>query len=56
MLSVRPRFSEFECLIRKGNLVPLSCEILADQDTPVSAFLGFPRLCSQSGFGCVLRT
>jgi anthranilate synthase component I len=39
MLPVRPSFVEFGCLIRKGNLVPLSCEILADQDTPVSAFL-----------------
>ena len=39
MFTVRPSFSDFECLIRKGNLVPLSCEILADQDTPVSAFL-----------------
>ena len=39
MVSVRPSFSEFECLIRKGNLVPLACEILADQDTPVSAYL-----------------
>ena len=39
MLSVRPSFSQFDRLIRKGNLVPLSCEILADQDTPVSAFL-----------------
>jgi anthranilate synthase component 1 len=49
MLSVRPSFSQFDGLIRKGNLVPVSCEILADQDTPVSAFLklkpgahGFP--------------
>ncbi len=37
--SVRPSFSEFGSLLRKGNLVPLSCEILADQDTPVSAYL-----------------
>ena len=39
MLSVRPSLAEFESLVRKGNLVPVSCEILADQDTPVSAFL-----------------
>lgn len=34
-----PSRSEFEKLAKKGNLVALSCEILADQDTPVSAFL-----------------
>ena len=39
MLSIRPSFSEFSSLLRKGNLVPVSCEILADQDTPVSAYL-----------------
>ena len=39
MLAVRPSYSEFDALIRKGNLVPVSCEILADRDTPVSAFL-----------------
>ncbi len=39
MMSVRPSFSEFSSLLRKGNLVPVSCEILADQDTPVSAYL-----------------
>ena len=38
MLGIDPSFREFESLIRRGNLVPLSCEILADQDTPVSAF------------------
>ncbi len=39
MTPLVPSRSEFEKLAKKGNLVALSCEILADQDTPVSAFL-----------------
>jgi anthranilate synthase component 1 len=39
MLPALPSFAEFHSLLRRGNLVPVSCEILADQDTPVSAFL-----------------
>lgn len=40
---VKPTLSEFERLIRKGNLIPVSYEILADQDTPVSAFMKLSR-------------
>ncbi|MEW6443953.1 MAG: anthranilate synthase component I [bacterium] len=36
--SVRPSLSDFEKLAARGNLIPVSCEILADQDTPVSAY------------------
>lgn len=34
-----PDFKEFEQLARRGNLVPVYEEILADMDTPVTAFL-----------------
>ncbi len=34
-----PDFKEFKVLAKKGNLVPVYREILADSDTPVSAFL-----------------
>jgi len=49
MHPVRPTFSEFQSLARRGNLVPISCEFLADQDTPVSAFLKLSRG-TQHGF------
>ncbi len=39
MAALSPSFRQFQDLLRKGNLVPVSREILADQDTPVSAFL-----------------
>ncbi len=34
-----PEFDEFCALAAQGNLVPVYCEILADLETPVSAFL-----------------
>jgi len=43
MHPVRPTFSEFETLSRRGNLVPVSCEFLADEHTPVSAFRRLSR-------------
>lgn len=36
---VHPTLEEFRARSRQGNLVPISREILADLDTPVSAFL-----------------
>ena len=39
MMPITPSFAEFERLAGKGSLIPLSCEVLADQDTPVSAYL-----------------
>jgi len=39
MFTAKPSFSEFKTLIQKANLVPMSFEILADLDTPVSAFV-----------------
>ncbi len=33
-----PSLDEFRCLLAKGNLIPVYREILADMDTPVSAF------------------
>ena len=38
-VETRPSFSEFEHLAEQGNLIPLYQEILADTDTPVSAYL-----------------
>ena len=38
-----PRFSEFRRLLRTGNLVPVYREILADTETPVSAFMKLNR-------------
>jgi len=36
---VYPGFEEFKNLSEKGNLVPVYTEVLADIETPVSAFL-----------------
>lgn len=36
---ITPSFEEFEALAARGNLVPVRCEVLADLETPVSAFL-----------------
>ena len=37
-MNVLPTFSEFEALSETGNLIPVYAEILADMETPVSAF------------------
>jgi anthranilate synthase component 1 len=45
-LVLEPGTQEFDRRAREGNLVPVSCEVLADLDTPISAFLrlrGLPR-------------
>ena len=36
-----PAFEEFKKLARKGNLIPVYREILADMETPVSALMKF---------------
>ncbi len=36
---ITPTFEEFSRQAEKGNLIPVSCEVLADLETPVSAFL-----------------
>jgi anthranilate synthase component I len=38
-LALEPGTHEFDRRAREGNLVPVSCEVLADLDTPISAFL-----------------
>lgn len=38
-----PSREEFIALAQRGNLVPLRCEVLADLETPVSAFLKLQR-------------
>ncbi|MBV9868541.1 MAG: anthranilate synthase component I [Abitibacteriaceae bacterium] len=36
---INPSFEEFEAMAQQGNLIPVHCEVLADLETPVSAFL-----------------
>lgn len=36
---ISPPFAEFEQMAQRGNLIPVHCEVLADLETPVSAFL-----------------
>lgn len=38
-MEVFPSYEEFEKLSRQGNLIPVYAEVLADLETPVSAFL-----------------
>ena len=38
-----PGYEEFAELTKRGNVVPVTCEILADLETPVSAFLKIHR-------------
>jgi anthranilate synthase component 1 len=40
---IHPGYEEFVELARHGNVVPISCEILGDLETPVSAFLKIHR-------------
>ncbi|MBN2645240.1 MAG: anthranilate synthase component I [Desulfuromonadaceae bacterium] len=37
-MNIYPAIAEFECHAQRGNLVPVYTEILADMETPVSAF------------------
>jgi hypothetical protein len=39
----RPSFAEFQELAQKGNLVPVYREILADEETPVTALMEISR-------------
>jgi len=39
----RPSFAEFQELAQKGNLVPVYREILADEETPVTALMKISR-------------
>jgi len=48
----RPGFSEFSHMARRGNLIPVYYEMLADQDTPVSAYLKLRT----PGHGCLLES
>ena len=38
-MEIRPSFSEFELMAKKGNVLPVYREFLADTETPVSAYL-----------------
>lgn len=37
--NIKPDFKTFVKLAKKGNLIPIYCELLADLETPVSSFL-----------------
>ena len=39
VLDIAPNKTEFLTRTRAGNLVPVSCELPADLETPISAFL-----------------
>src|SRR6516162_7141883 len=41
---LEPGLAEFDRRAREGNLVPVSCEVLADLDTPISAFMRLRHL------------
>jgi len=41
---IEPGMAEFDRRAREGNLVPVSCEVLADLDTPISAFMRLRHL------------
>jgi anthranilate synthase component 1 len=41
---LEPGVAEFDRRARQGNLVPVSCEVLADLDTPISAFMRLRHL------------
>ncbi|HEV2281964.1 MAG TPA: anthranilate synthase component I [bacterium] len=43
-VTLAPTVGEFDRRAREGNLVPVSCEIMADLDTPISAFLRIRHL------------
>ncbi len=46
VVAVEPGVQEFDRRAREGNLVPVSCEVVADLETPISAYLrlrGLPR-------------
>ena len=45
---ITPSFEEFSALTARGNLIPVRCEVLADLETPVSAFLKLGRACPQN--------
>jgi anthranilate synthase component I len=39
-----PKRKEFEKLVKKGNLIPVFCDVIADMETPVSAYY---KICNQ---------
>ena len=40
---IRPSFAEFKELAKKGNLIPVYMDLVADQITPVSLLVSFGR-------------
>ncbi len=52
MHKIVPTFEEFRLLAKKGNLIPVCCDLLADMDTPVSAYVKLRT----PGHGCLLES
>jgi anthranilate synthase component I len=50
-----PTLDEFRSLAKQGNLIPVYREIVADLETPVSAFMKLRRA-SKSGYGFLLES
>jgi anthranilate synthase component 1 len=44
VLELQPGLRAYESRLREGNLVPVSCEVVADLETPISAFLKLREL------------
>src|SRR3989339_2215261 len=51
--TVHPDYGTFEKLAKKGNIVPVYREILADLETPVSAFM---KLAAHRPYACLLES
>jgi anthranilate synthase component 1 len=49
---IYPSFQEFKKLARKGNVIPVYRDVLADLETPVSAFLKI----GEGRYGCLLES
>lgn len=52
MHKIFPHFKDFRTMADQGNLIPVYCELLADSDTPVSAYLKLRT----PGHGCLLES
>src|SRR5215471_19600525 len=51
---VKPNLDEFSELARRGNVVPIFAEFIADNETPVSAFRKLDS--SQTGYGFLFES
>ena len=52
-IKIYPEFKEFVRLAKKGNVIPVYTEILADLETPVSGFL---KICNSNKYAYLLES